>query len=190
MRKHLLIFLILLAIFIPCLIPQPGFAISTTYHWTSNGSNATNISASGQWTLLDADRVPGSATDYKSLVTDWSFTVMRSDGTFTHSSSTTGILDTLLIQFSPSFQIQSFGICVSETVDCSSGGPKVLGVNIAGWSTTLLGGDNDPVGTVPQQVTTHPVVPEPSTLALMASGLLGLVGYRWHQCRRERTHVG
>jgi len=33
-------------------------------------------------------------------------------------------------------------------------------------------------------------VPEPSTLLLSVSGLLGLAGYRWHQRRRERTQVG
>lgn len=33
-------------------------------------------------------------------------------------------------------------------------------------------------------------VPAPTTFLLMASGLLGLVGYRWHQRRREGTQVG
>ena len=32
-------------------------------------------------------------------------------------------------------------------------------------------------------------VPEPATFGLLATGLLGLAGYRWHQRRRERTQV-
>lgn len=33
-------------------------------------------------------------------------------------------------------------------------------------------------------------VPEPSTILLFASGLLGLAGYRWSQRRREGTQLG
>jgi len=33
-------------------------------------------------------------------------------------------------------------------------------------------------------------VPEPGTIALLATGLLGLAGYRWSQRRREGTRVG
>ena len=33
-------------------------------------------------------------------------------------------------------------------------------------------------------------VPEPTTMLLFASGLLGLAGYRWQQRRREGTQVG
>ncbi len=33
-------------------------------------------------------------------------------------------------------------------------------------------------------------VPEPTTMLLFATGLLGLGGYRWQQRRRERTQVG
>ena len=33
-------------------------------------------------------------------------------------------------------------------------------------------------------------IPEPSTMLLMATGLLGLAGYRWYQRRREGTQVG
>ncbi len=32
-------------------------------------------------------------------------------------------------------------------------------------------------------------VPEPTTMLLFTTGLLGLSGYRWHQRRRERTQV-
>ncbi len=51
---------------------------------------------------------------------------------------------------------------------------------------------NIPVANVPSNswaITGQPV-PEPTTLALFASGLLGLAGYRWHQRRRERAQVG
>lgn len=34
------------------------------------------------------------------------------------------------------------------------------------------------------------IIPEPTTILLMATGLLGLAGYRWSQRRREGTHVG
>lgn len=33
-------------------------------------------------------------------------------------------------------------------------------------------------------------VPEPASVALFATGLLGLAGYRWHQRQREGTQVG
>ena len=32
-------------------------------------------------------------------------------------------------------------------------------------------------------------VPEPGTLLLLSSGLLGLAGYRWHQRRGEGTQI-
>ena len=35
-----------------------------------------------------------------------------------------------------------------------------------------------------------PAVPEPGTIALFATGLFGLAGYRWHQRRREGTQLG
>jgi len=34
------------------------------------------------------------------------------------------------------------------------------------------------------------VIPEPTTILLMGTGLLALAGYRWSQRRREGTHVG
>ena len=33
-------------------------------------------------------------------------------------------------------------------------------------------------------------IPEPGTIMLLTTGLLGLAGYRWHQRRREGTQVG
>lgn len=33
-------------------------------------------------------------------------------------------------------------------------------------------------------------IPEPNTIILLSTGLLGLAGYRWHQRRREGTQVG
>jgi hypothetical protein len=33
-------------------------------------------------------------------------------------------------------------------------------------------------------------IPEPGTLFLLSTGLIGLAGYRWHQRRREGTQVG
>ena len=59
--------------------------------------------------------------------------------------------------------------------------------NRSGWTNQQIRIGNGNLGRTFQIQKSPPVaaVPEPGTIALFATGLLGLAGYRWHQRRRE-----
>jgi len=56
--------------------------------------------------------------------------------------------------------------------------------------STLITVDFGSQGTLGKWTVSPEPVPEPTTMMLLSTGLLGLVGYRWRQGRREGQHIG
>ncbi len=57
------------------------------------------------------------------------------------------------------------------------------------WDQNTRGGMGA-IGYAVWSLHTQQPIPGPTTLLLLSSGLLGLVGYRWRQGRREGQHIG
>ena len=68
---------------------------------------------------------------------------------------------------------------------------SIFAANPLVQASTLVGRTLGPsIGFTYAKWTPSAPIPEPTTMMLLSTGLLGLVGYRWRQGRRERQQVG
>ena len=136
------------------------------------------IPGPGDYEWAPGGPLAGTFTSNGSMLTTFSFTAPAVPGG----------------AWTPTDNVLNNDISMLDVLDVPTGGtlrivweldPSEMRAAAAGITSLVF--END----VPfnQSISTAPV-PEPATLILLSTGLLGLVGYRWRQGRREGQQVG
>ncbi len=104
-----------------------------------------------------------------------------------YTDSTRFIFDNAPLGFTDIITLTS-GMDIQNRIFIQIVGPLSTPLPRGTWTAALLTGGTPPPGA--SGTFTQTPVPEPTSMLLLASGLLGLAGYRWQQRRREGSQVG
>lgn len=145
-------------------------------------TSALAIPVAGDYTLASAF-LNGTFTSNGTSLTNWSFTTNPASLNFTN--------------LTVPFQATNIPLVFSHNVPTLPPRDEItimwnpdssLNLHSASYFASNLQFFSGPATSTP--ITATPgAIPEPATGLLLATGLLGLAGYRWRQRRRERTQV-